>query len=115
MYAGIHSVTKCSNRTLNDLSPVYTAQTSLCSKCKKEGERGRGGGRRREKRKRESGEEGRERSAYNQSPHNSMFLCSKSGRKMLIGRDMSREAVSYSLTVRLASACFKSTILKLVF
>ena len=44
MYAGIHSVTKCSNRTLNDLSPVYTEQTSLRSKCKKEGERGRGGG-----------------------------------------------------------------------
>ena len=32
---------------------------------------------------------------------------------MLIGRDMSRAAVSYSLAVRLASACFK--ILELAF
>ena len=67
----------------------------------------------REKRKRETGKEGRERSASNQSPHNFMFLRSKSGRKMLVGRDMSRAAVSYSLAVRLASACFK--ILELDF
>ena len=33
---------------------------------------------------------------------------------MLIGRDMSREAESYSLAVRLASVCFKITILGLV-
>ena len=53
----------------------------------------------------------REGSACNQSPHNSMFLRSKAGRNMSIGRDMSREAVSYSLAVRLASACLKITIL----
>ena len=47
------------------------------------------------KRKRETEEEGRERSACNQSPH-------KNGRKMLIGRDMSRAAVN-------CSACFKIT------
>ena len=34
---------------------------------------------------------------------NSMFLYSRSGCKMLIGRDMSRAAVSYSLVVRLPS------------
>ena len=61
----------------------------------------------REKQMRETGEEGRKRSTCNQSPHNSMFLCSKSGCKMLIGQDMSCEAVSYGLVVRLTSACFK--------
>ena len=76
--------------------------------------RGKGGGRRREKRKRGTGEERRERNACNKSPHNSMFLCSKSGGKMLIGQDMSCKAESYSLAVRLANACFKITILELV-
>ena len=33
---------------------------------------------------------------------------------MLIGRDVSRDAESYSLAVRLASVCFKITILELV-
>ena len=37
-----------------------------------------------------------------------MFLRSKSGRELLIGRDISPEAVSYSLAVILASACFKT-------
>ena len=69
----------------------------------------------REKWKMETREEGRKRSACNQSPHNSMFLHSKSGCKMLIGQDMSHEVVSYSLAVRLASACFKITILELAF
>ena len=64
------------------------------------------GGRGRENWKRGTGEERRKRSTCNKSPHNSMFLCSKSGCKMLIGRDMSREAESYSLAVRLASVCF---------
>ena len=59
--------------------------------------------------------EGRKWSACNQSPHNSTFLHSNSVRQMLIGRDMSRAAVSYSLAVRLASACLKITILELVF
>ena len=39
------------------------------------------------------------------NPHNSMFLRSKSGCKMLIGRDMSRGTVRCSLAVKLASAC----------
>ena len=72
---------------------------SLQSKRKWEGKRRRG--ERREKRKRETGEEGKERSACNQSPHNSRFLHSKSGSKMLIGQDMSHEAENYSL----ASLC----------
>ena len=42
-----------------------------------------------------------------------MFLRSKFGRKKFIGRDMSREAESYSLPVRLASACFKLITLEL--
>ena len=45
--------------------------------------KGKGGGGR-EKWKRGTGEERRGRSAYNKSPHNSLFLCSKSGRKMLV-------------------------------
>ena len=68
-----------------------------------------------EKWRRDTGEEGRKGSFYNQSPHNSMFLHSKSGRKMLIGREMSRAAVSYSLAVRFAKACFKIAILELAF
>ena len=47
----------------------------------------------------------RERSTYSQNPHNSMFLRSKSGCKMLIGRDMSRGTVRCSLAVKLASVC----------
>ena len=43
-----------------------------------------------------------------------MYLRSKSGHKMLIDWDVSRDAKSYSLAVRLASACFKITILELV-
>ena len=56
----------------------------------------------------------REGSACNQSLHtcNSMLLRSKSGYKMLIGHDMSYEAVSYILAVRLSSVCFKITIIK---
>ena len=57
----------------------------------------------REKQMRETGEEGRKRSTCNQSPNNSMFLCSKSGRKMLIGQDMSCEALSYGLVVTVGS------------
>ena len=48
----------------------------------------------------------KEREHLQPKPANSIFLCSKSGCKMLIGRDMSRESVNYSLAVRLASAYF---------
>ena len=84
---------------------LRTIRFSLRSKRKREGKgRGGGGGISKEKRKRHTrAEERRERNACNQSPHNSMYLRSKSGRKMLIGRDMPREAVSYSLAVRLAN------------
>ena len=85
---------------------LRTIRFSLRSKRKREGESkgGGGGGISKEKRKRHTrAEERRERNACNQSPHNSMYLRSKSGRKMLIGRDMPREAVSYSLAVRLAT------------
>ena len=75
---------------------------SLHSKCKREGEGGGGG------RKMEEGDWGgaKEREHLQPKPANSIFLCSKSGCKMLIGRDMSRESVNYSLAVRLASAYF---------
>ena len=73
-----------------------------------------GGGGGKEKWKRGTGRERRERSACNKNPHNSMFLRSKSGCKMLIGQDMSYEAESYSLAVRLLSACLKITVLELV-
>ena len=65
--------------------------------------KGKGGGGVRgviEKWKRGTGEERRERDACNKSPHNSMFLRSKSGRKMLIGRDMSREVWQLDSQVR---------------
>ena len=68
--------------------------------------KGGGGGRKKEEK---DWEERREGSACNKSPQNSMYLRSKSGRKMLIGRDISRDAESYGLAVRLASACFKIT------
>ena len=48
----------------------------------------------------------KEREHLQPKPANSIFLCSKSGCKMLIGRDMSRESVNYSWAVRLASAYF---------
>ena len=79
----------------------FPGQPSLRSKHKREGEGGGGGVRGvREKWKRGTGEERRERSACNKSPHNSMFLRSKSGRKMLIGRDMSRKVWQLDSQVR---------------
>ena len=59
---------------------LLNLSTSLRSQRKRVGEGGGGG---REKRRRGTGEERREGSACNKSPQNSMYLRSKSGRKMV--------------------------------
>ena len=79
-------------------------KSSLRSKHKREGE-GEGGGKRKKTEDGgRGGGKGRKRLPQSITP----TISSKSGRKMIIGMGMSREAVSYSLAVRLAS---KITIL----